>query len=125
MTASLSLTGSETTKANHYWLASARQLPNPVRSGVAIEDALSETREIEARRLAAGFDQQALEQAAREALANGAFEDSEDEDAEVVEEFFNQEPEQRGVANAERTASESRPLIDKLGEKMGQREQAH
>lgn len=100
-------------------------MPNPVRSGVAIEDALSEAREIEARRLAAGFDQQALEQAAREALANGAFEDSEDEGAEVVEEFFNQEPEQRGVANAERTASESRPLIDKLGEKMGQREQAH
>lgn len=97
-----------------------------VRSGVAIEDALSEAREIEARRLAAGFDQQALEQAAREALANGAFEDSEDEGAEVVEEFFTQEPpEQREAANAERAVPGSRPLIDKLGEKMGQREQAH
>lgn len=95
-----------------------------VRSGVAIEDALSEAREIEARRLAAGFDQQALEQAAREALANGAFEDSEDEGAEVVEEFFTQE--QHEAANAERTVPGSRrPLIDKLGEKMGQREQAY
>lgn len=97
-----------------------------VRSGVAIEDALSDAREIEARRLAAGFDQQALEQAAREALANGAFEDSEDEGAEVVEEFFAQEPpEQREAANAERTVPGPRPLIGKLGEKMGQREQAH
>lgn len=97
-----------------------------VRSGVAIEDALAEARDTEARRLAAGFDQQALEQAAREALANGAFEDSEDEGAEVVEEFFTQEPpEQREAANAERTVPGSRPLIDKLGEKMGQREQAH
>lgn len=97
-----------------------------VRNGVAIEDALAEAREIEARRLAAGFDQQALEEAAREALANGAFEDSEDEGAEVVEEFFTQEPpEQREVANTERTAPGSRPLLDKLGEKMEQREQAH
>lgn len=97
-----------------------------VRSGVAIEDALSEAREIEARRLAAGFDQQALEQAAREALANGAFEDSEDEGAEVVEEFFAQEPpEQREAANAERTVPGNRPLLDKLGEKMERREQAH
>ena len=97
-----------------------------VRSGVAIEDALSEAREIEARRLAAGFDQQALEQAAREALANGAFEDSEDEGAEVVEEFFAQEPpEQHKAANAERTVPGNRPLLDKLGEKMERREQAN
>ena len=97
-----------------------------VRSGVAIEDALAEAREIEARRLAAGFDQQALEEAAREALANGAFEDSEDEGAEVVEEFFTQEPpEQREVANTEQTVRGSRPLLDKLGEKMERHEQAH
>jgi len=97
-----------------------------VRSGVAIEDALSEAREIEARRLAAGFDQQALEQAAREALANGAFEDSEDEGAEVVEEFFAQEPpEQREAEKTGRAVPGGRPLIDKLGEKIGQHEQAH
>ncbi|WP_428827176.1 hydrolase or metal-binding protein [Azonexus sp. IMCC34842] len=97
-----------------------------VRSGVAIEEALAEARDTEARRLSAGFDQQALEQAARDALSNGAFEDSEDEGAEVVEEFFTQEPpEQREVANTERTVLGSRPLLDKLGAKMEQREQAH
>lgn len=95
-----------------------------VRSGVAIEDALAEGRETEARRLAAGFDQQALEQAAREALANGAFEDSEDEGAEVVEEFFAQgQPEQHEAEKTGRTVPGSSSLIDKLGEKMGQREQ--
>lgn len=97
-----------------------------VRSGTTIEEALAEARDIEARRLAAGFDQSALELAARDALANGAFEDSEDEGPEVVAEFFTQEPpEQRVAPNAERMAPGNLPLIDKLGEKMEQREQAH
>lgn len=96
-----------------------------VRSGTAIEDALAEARESEARRLAAGFDQKALELAAREALANGAFEDSEDEGAEVVEEFFSQEAsEPREPAEGETTPPAKSSLIDKLGTKMAHREQA-
>jgi hypothetical protein len=38
-------------------------------------------------RQAAGFDQVALEVAARQGLSNGAFEESEDEGGEVVDEF--------------------------------------
>lgn len=98
-----------------------------LRTSVTIEEALAEAREVEARRQAAGFDQTALEMAAREALANGAFEDSEDEGAEVVEEFFTQElPRQAQPGNVERPVSENAPaLIDKLGERMGQRDPAH
>jgi len=97
-----------------------------VRTGVAIEEALAEARDIEERRLAAGFDQQALELAAREALANGAFEDSEDEGPEVVEEFFTQEPPELSESvKAKQTHQESPLLIEKLGEKLGKHEQAH
>jgi len=96
-----------------------------VRSGVAIEEALAEARDIEARRLAAGFDQNALELTAREALANGAFEDSEEDGSEVVEEFFTQEPGERcKSAEGKQLLPEKRPLIDKLGEKMAHQEQA-
>ena len=46
----------------------------------------------------AGFDQQALDHAAKLGFANGEFEDTEDEGLEVVEEFYpavNQETETR------------------------------
>jgi hypothetical protein len=39
-------------------------------------------------RKAAGFDQMALDEAARQGFANGAFEESEEDGAAVVEEFF-------------------------------------
>ena len=59
-----------------------------VRTGVSLEEALVEAKRTEAQRLAAGFDQEALELSARQGLANGAFEDSEEEGESVVEEFF-------------------------------------
>lgn len=50
-----------------------------VRSGISLEEALLEARRIDEVRQAAGFDQVALELAARQGLSNGAFEESEDE----------------------------------------------
>ena len=47
-----------------------------------------EAKELDTRRRAAGFDQAALDAAARLGFANGAFEDSPDEQAAVVEEFY-------------------------------------
>lgn len=95
-----------------------------VRSGTTIEEAIAEARDIEARRQAAGFDQNALELAARDALANGAFEDSEDEGPEGVEEFFTQEAGEQCVSvDAEATPPAKKPLIDKLGTKLAHREQ--
>ncbi|KOE25244.1 recombination directionality factor [Burkholderia multivorans] len=61
-----------------------------VRSGNTLEQALIEAKELDARRRAAGFDQAALDAAARAGFANGAFEDSPDETAAVAEEFYPQ-----------------------------------
>lgn len=59
-----------------------------VRLGMSIEEALAEARQLADERQAAGFDQAGLDEAARRGFANGAFEESEEEAAGVVEEFF-------------------------------------
>ena len=59
-----------------------------VRAAMTLEDAIAEARTVDAQRKACGFDQEALDQAAREGFANGAFEESEEEGSAVVEEFF-------------------------------------
>ena len=45
---------------------------------------------LNAERLAAGFDQGALDSAAHLGFSNGIFEDAPDEAAEIVEEFYPQ-----------------------------------
>ncbi|KWO52339.1 hypothetical protein [Burkholderia ubonensis] len=59
-----------------------------VRAGSKLEQALIEAKELDTRRRQAGFDQAALDAAARLGFANGAFEDSPDERAAVAEEFY-------------------------------------
>lgn len=59
-----------------------------LRSDQSIEEAITEAKRIEEQRQASGFDQQALDQAARLGFNNGAFEDNEDDGSAVVEEFF-------------------------------------
>lgn len=59
-----------------------------VRAGSTLEEALGQARELDARRKAAGFDQAALDAAARLGFANGAFEDGAEEQAAVAEEFY-------------------------------------
>ncbi|MCO1350624.1 phage capsid protein (plasmid) [Burkholderia vietnamiensis] len=59
-----------------------------VRSGSTLEEALAQAHELDARRKLAGFDQAALDDAARLGFANGAFEDSPEERAAVAEEFY-------------------------------------
>lgn len=59
-----------------------------VRSGLSLEDALLEAKQLEKTRQAAGFDQSALDHAARQGFNNGAFEDSEEDTGAIVEEFF-------------------------------------
>jgi len=59
-----------------------------VRAGSTLEAAIIEARELDARRKSAGFDQTALDAAARAGFANGAFEDSIEESAAVAEEFY-------------------------------------
>ena len=59
-----------------------------VRSGLSLEDALLEAKQREETRQASGFDQSALDLAARQGFKNGAFEDSEEDTGAIVEEFF-------------------------------------
>jgi len=59
-----------------------------VRTGSSLEEAIGQARELDARRRGAGFNQVALDAAAHAGFANGAFEDSPDEQAAVAEEFY-------------------------------------
>ena len=59
-----------------------------VRGGLSLEDALLDAKQLEETRQAAGFDQSALDHAARQGFNNGAFEDSEEDTGAIVEEFF-------------------------------------
>jgi len=59
-----------------------------LRSGIDMEAALQQARQLDQARQEAGFNQQALDAAAQQGLVNGAFEDSEDEAHQVLEEFY-------------------------------------
>lgn len=59
-----------------------------LRSGIDMEEALQQARQLDQARQEAGFNQQALDAAAQQGLVNGAFEDSEDEAHQVLEEFY-------------------------------------
>ncbi|WP_313606655.1 recombination directionality factor [Comamonas jiangduensis] len=59
-----------------------------VRSGISLNEAISQARTMATERLAAGFDQSALDAAARLGFAHGNFEDAPDEAAEIVDEFY-------------------------------------
>ena len=59
-----------------------------VKSGVTMTEAIASARAESEARKAAGFDQAALDAAARLGFSDGAFEESEEDGAAVVEEFF-------------------------------------
>ncbi|AGK48275.1 putative hydrolase/metal-binding protein [Burkholderia thailandensis MSMB121] len=87
-----------------------------VRSGSTLEDALIQAKELDARRRSAGFDQAALDAAARLGFANGAFEDSPDEQAAVAEEFYPESGDRPDTGETGTTTSPS-TLRDKLERK--------
>jgi hypothetical protein len=66
-----------------------------VREGMTLEQAIADARATHERREAVGFDQDGLDQAARLGFQNAAFETSEEEVPEILEEFF---PEEAGNA---------------------------
>ena len=61
-----------------------------IRSGMTLEQALTDARRLDGERKQAGFEQAALDEAARQGFANGAFEELEEDVPAVVEEFFPQ-----------------------------------
>ena len=58
------------------------------RAGTTVIQAIAAARAENQERSAAGFDQAALEEAARQGFADGTFEESEEEGADMVQEFY-------------------------------------
>lgn len=83
-----------------------------VRSGVSMEEALLAAKQLDESRQSAGFDQAALDTAARQGLSNGSFEDSEEDSGAIVEEFFpdtaseNESPAQAAPTTGQPTLSD-------------------
>ena len=88
-----------------------------VRSGMTMEQAISEARERDVQRRESGFDQDALDQAALSGFANGAFEELEEDIPAVVEEFYPHEAGQAG--NQQTVASAPANLGERLKGKVG------
>jgi hypothetical protein len=90
-----------------------------VREGMTLEQAIAEARAIHERRQAVGFDQEGLDQAARLGFQNAAFETSEEEVPEILEEFFPEEAGNAGQGQAGSSATgNARPsLRDQLDNK--------
>ena len=90
-----------------------------VRSGMSMEEALLTAKALDESRQAAGFDQVALDLAARQGLSNGAFEDSEEDTSAIVEEFFSAPGEEtRTTAPTIKPSNSSQPsLAEKLESK--------
>ncbi|ENB9663317.1 hydrolase or metal-binding protein [Pseudomonas putida] len=91
-----------------------------VRSGMDMAEALQAANELEALRQAAGFDQAALDDAARRGFANGAFEDSEEDAGTIVEELYPVEESQPPVTN-----TPQRSVKNSLAEKLEAQAQRH
>lgn len=85
-----------------------------VRTGSTLTEAISQAKAEAQTRTEAGFRQADLDQAAREGLALGAFEESVEEGAAVVEEFF---PQQRVGPESQPAAAGQPTLREKLEQK--------
>jgi hypothetical protein len=91
-----------------------------IREGTTLEDAIDQARHTDARRKSVGYDQEALDAAARLGFGNAAFETTEDEVPEILEEFFPEDGGHSGQAadTAQTTSAKGRPsLKEKLDSK--------
>ena len=90
-----------------------------VRSGTTLAEAIVAAKAEDDQRKASGFDQTALDEAARQGFANGAFEESEEDRAAVIEEFY---PEITGdnLAGITATTGIKVGLAEKLNMKASQ-----
>lgn len=85
-----------------------------VRNGIDMSEALRAANELNEQRQTAGFDQVALDEAARHGFSNGAFEDSEEDSSEVIEEFFATENSERLPHRPTQQPSAKPSLAEKL-----------
>lgn len=85
-----------------------------VRGGMAMVEALQTANELNAQRQEAGFDQAALDDAARCGFSNGAFEDSEEDAGAIVEEFYPAESSEQPSPKPTAQPSSKPSLAEKL-----------
>ena len=86
-----------------------------LREGWTLEETLAEAQRAEHQRREIGFDQRALDKAARQGLANGAFEESPEEGGAIAEEFCPPPSLESGETGSSSTETVS--LADKLAER--------
>ncbi|WP_342618400.1 phage capsid protein [Rhodoferax sp. GW822-FHT02A01] len=86
-----------------------------LRSGLTTEEALNQAASLHAQRQSAGFDQAALDDAARRGFANGFFTDTDEDATAVLEEFYPAPDGQQ--TTAPRTPKTHRTLKEKLNAK--------
>lgn len=86
-----------------------------VRTGMTLEEAIAQARTKDAQRKSSGFDQHALDEAARLGFANGAFEELDEDVAAVAEEFY---PEMGIGLEIEQTKERTARLSDRLQDKV-------
>jgi hypothetical protein len=91
-----------------------------IKSGISMTEAIASARAASKVRFASGFDQAALDEAARQGFAAGAFEESEEEGAAVVQEFF---PDGLDASDEVQSVGAKLGLTDKLSQKMSQRKE--
>jgi hypothetical protein len=82
-----------------------------VRSGMSLVDAVQSAQAVYGQREAGGFDQFALDTAARAGFANSEFEESEEEGLVVVEEFYPAQGSDSASDEADGNSSASESLI--------------
>ena len=70
-----------------------------VRDGLTLEEAITQAKATDQQRRDSGFNQQALDSAAKQGFGNGIFEESESEIAEVIEEFYPLDNEEENLSN--------------------------
>src|SRR3546814_5915191 len=75
-----------------------------VRTGLTLEHAISQAREVDANRKASGFDQDALDEAARTGFSNGAFEELVEDVQAVLQEFYPEVAAEQALKSEEHTS---------------------
>jgi len=91
-----------------------------VRTGSSLVQALEEARQEVKARTASGFDQSALEKAARAGLAAGTFEESAEDGAMVMDEFFPKGPTDRPSTQEVVRRTQPPALRERLRDRVAQ-----
>ncbi|PUA19162.1 hydrolase or metal-binding protein [Glaciimonas sp. PCH181] len=89
-----------------------------VRDEHTLGQAIANARELHDQRLVTGYDQSALDAAGYQGFNNGAFEESDEDNLEIVEEFYPPTGESELDGNVDGTAMKTKPTLkDKLDRK--------